>query len=261
MCNDAICDLPAVRYPLPVLRASLFVGLLMLTVPRHAGASGDGCRLESGVLVHGRRDSGLVALTFDACPTRHVPPFAADIVDELEQAKAPATFFISGRWAEAHPAALRRLAEDPRFEIALHGYRHRHMNGASRGAIVAEIEEGRAALLRLGRTPQPLFRPPYGEMPRPLQEAAHDAGVTPVLWDVAPGDPDPHETAARIERDVLGHVAGGSIVVMHVNGRGVATAAALPAVLKGIEERGLHLATVGDLMRGCDGIAARSQNP
>jgi peptidoglycan/xylan/chitin deacetylase (PgdA/CDA1 family) len=228
---------------------------------RVACAASDGCRFDGGVLVHGRRDSGLVALTFDACPTRHVPPFASDIVDELEHAGAPATFFVSGRWAEAHPAALHRLAEEPRFEIALHGYRHRHMNGASRGAIVAEIEEGRAALQRLGYAPQPLFRPPYGEMPRRLQESAHDAGVTPVLWDVAPGDPDPHETAARIERDVLGHVAGGSIVVMHVNGRGVATAAALPVVLKGIEERGLRLATVGDLMRGCDAVAARPENP
>jgi len=235
--------------------------LLILIAVRSASASGDGCRFDGGVLVHGRRDSGLVALTFDACPTQHVPPFATDIVDELEQAGAPATFFISGRWAEAHPAALRRLAADPRFEIALHGYRHRHMTGASHDAIVAEIRDGRTALLQLGETPDALFRPPYGETPRLMQEAARDAGVTPVLWDVAPGDPDPHETATRIEHDVLRHIAGGSIVIMHVNGRGVATAAALPTILKGIEARGLHLATVGDLVRGCHGPAAQRKAP
>lgn len=234
---------------------------LLLSGVRSASAGDAGCRFDGDVLVHGRRDSGLVALTFDACPTRHVPPFAADVVDELEQAGAPATFFISGRWAEAHPDALRRLAADPRFEIALHGYRHRHMTGASRDAIVAEIQDGRTALLQLGETPHALFRPPYGEMPRSMQEAARDAGVTPVLWDVAPGDPDPHETATRIEYDVLHHVAGGSIVVMHVNGRGVATAAALPTILKGIEQRGLHLATVGDLVRGCGDDAARRATP
>ena len=244
-----------------VTRVLALSGLLILIGVGSASASGDGCRFDGDVLVHGRRDSGLVALTFDACPTRHVPPFAADVVDELEQAGAPATFFISGRWAEAHPTELRRLAADPRFEIALHGYRHRHMTGASHDAIVAEIEDGRAALLQLGETPHALFRPPYGEMPRLMQEAARDAGVTPVLWDVAPGDPDPHETAARIEHDVLHHIAGGSIVVMHVNGRGVATGAALPAILKGIEARGLRLATVGDLVRGCDGNAARRETP
>ena len=235
--------------------------VLFILIALPASASGNGCRFDGDVLIHGRRDSGLVALTFDACPTRHVPPFATDIVDELEHAKAPATFFISGRWAEAHPVELRRLSAEPRFEIALHGYRHRHMTGASHDAIVTEIEQGRAALLQLGEAPQALFRPPYGEMPRVMQNAARDAGVTPVLWDVAPGDPDPHETAARIEHDVIRHVEGGSIVVMHVNGRGVATAAALPAVLKGIQERGLRLATVGELVRGCDGEAPRREAP
>src|SRR5262245_48944727 len=218
------CERPALRRTLwPVSRALPLSVVLILLALRSASASSDGCRFDGGVFVHGRRDSGLVALTFDACPTQHVPAFAADVVDELEQSQAPATFFISGRWAEAHPAELRRLVADPRFEIALHGYRHRHMTGASRDAIVAEIEHGRSALEQLGETPQALFRPPYGETPPLMQEAARHAGVQPVLWDVAPGDPDPHATAARIERDVLSRVAGGSIVVMHVNGRGVAT--------------------------------------
>src|SRR5262249_41368026 len=259
-CDDQLRTPAGATYDLRMIRALPLTALLMLVAAPPALAK-DGCRFDGDVLIHGRRDSGLVALTFDACPTRHVPPFAADIVDELEQAHAPATFFISGRWAEAHPAELHRLAADPRFEIAMHGYRHRHMTGASHDAIVAEIVDGRAALVQRGETPDALFRPPYGEVPRVMQEAARDAGVTPILWDVAPGDPDPHETATRIEHDVLAHVAGGSIVVMHVNGRGVATAAALPTILKGIEARGLHLATVGDLVRGCDGPAAQRKAP
>ena len=257
----SVCDLAALRYPRLVTRALALGVVLLLIATGSASATGDACRFDGNVFVHGRRDSGLVALTFDACPTSHKPPFAADIVDELERAGAPATFFISGRWAEAHPAELRRLTADPRFEIALHGYRHRHMTGASRDAIVAEIDGGRAALRQLGETPQALFRPPYGETPRVMQDAARDAGVTPVLWDVAPGDPDPHETATRIKHDVLGHIAGGSIVVMHVNGRGVATAEALPALLKGIEERGLRLATVSDLVRDCERNAVQRETP
>lgn len=235
---------------------SVAILALLLTL---APAADEGCRFDGGVFVHGARSGGLVALTFDACPTSHVPPFAADIVEELKQARVPATFFVSGRWAEAHPQELRQLSSEPLFEIALHGYRHRHMNGATRDAITAEIEDGRTALLDLGETPQPLFRPPFGERPREMQEAARRAGVTPVLWDVAPGDPDPHQTAARIERDVLNRVEGGSIVVMHVNGRGVGTAAALPAVIRGIEARGLRFAKVSDLVQACIGDAARQE--
>ncbi len=222
--------------------------------------SSDGCATENGALQHGLRGSGLVALTFDACPTSHVPGFSPDIADQLQAAGIPATFFISGRWAEAHPAELARLASVPFFEIALHGYRHRHLRAGALDGAVEEIEDGRAALQHLGQAPQPLFRPPYGDHPALLADAARRAGVTAVLWDVAPGDPDPHETARDLERSVLAHVQGGSIIVMHVNGRGVATAAALPAIIAGIQRRGLQFVPVSELVKQCAAVGA-ARNP
>lgn len=211
----------------------------------------DGCAVADHAVLHGPRTSGVVALTFDACPTSHVPGFSPEIVERLRAEGIPATFFVSGRWAEAHPQELEQLAAVPFFEIALHGYRHRHLREGSLAAAVSEIEDGRQALLRLGQTPQPLFRPPYGDHPALLGDAARRTGVTPVLWDVAPGDPDPHETAGALERDVLARVRGGSIIVLHVNGRGVATAAALPAILAGIRARSLRFVTASALVRQC----------
>ncbi len=218
--------------------------------PQRRGMS-DGCATEDGAVLHGPRGSGVVALTFDACPTSHVPGFSPEIMDRLRAEGIPATFFVSGRWAEAHPRELGQLAAVPFFEIALHGYRHHHLREGSLDAAVSEIEDGRQALLRLGQTPQPLFRPPYGDHPPLLAEAARHTGVTAVLWDVAPGDPDPHETARDLERDVLTRVQGGSIIVLHVNGRGVATAAALPAILAGIRQRGLQFVTASALLSRC----------
>jgi peptidoglycan-N-acetylglucosamine deacetylase len=221
---------------------------------RHADLSAappNACALAGDAVVHGPRGSGEVALTFDACPTSHVPPFSPEIVERLEAEAVPATFFVSGRWAEAHPHELAQLTAVPFFEIALHGYRHHHLRDGALAAAVEEIEDGRQALLRLGQTPQPLFRPPYGDHPKLLADASRRAGVTPVLWDVAPGDPDPHETAADIERDVLARVRGGSIIIMHVNGRGVATAAALPAVLAGIRQRGFTFVKASELISQC----------
>jgi peptidoglycan-N-acetylglucosamine deacetylase len=223
---------------------------------RVAAGSGAACERQSDALLHGPRGSGLVALTFDACPTSHAPGFSPEIVERLRAEAVPATFFISGRWAEQHPRELQQLAAVPFFELALHGYRHHHLYDGSLDAAVSEIEDGRGALLRLGQTPQPLFRPPYGDHPKLLAEAARRAGVTPVLWDVAPGDPDPHETAADLERDVLRRVRGGSIIILHVNGRGVATAAALPALLAGIRQRGLQFVKVSELVSQCAGASA-----
>ena len=211
----------------------------------------DACAQRDDVLIHGARRSRDIALTFDACPTSHVPGFAPEIVDELAKDHVPATFFVSGRWAETHPEALHRLASVPSFAIALHGYRHRRLTGASAAAILAEIEDGRRALEQLGVQPQPFFRPPFGDHPPALAELARRAGVTPVLWDVAPGDPSPAETAAALERDVLRQVRGGSIIVLHVNGRGVGTAAAVPNLVARLRERGFRFVTVADLVQQC----------
>jgi peptidoglycan/xylan/chitin deacetylase (PgdA/CDA1 family) len=231
--------------------------------PRHADGSGApaaACAFDGDMVLHGRRDSGMVALTFDACPTSHVPWFAPEIVDRLTAEHVPATFFVSGRWAERHPSELQRITSVPFFELALHGYRHHHLRDGAPAEAVEEIEDGRRALQGLGAAPAPLFRPPYGDHPKLLADAARQAGVTPILWDVAPGDPDPHETAADLERTVLHRVQGGSIIVLHVNGRGVSTAAALPTLLSGIRARGLRFVTVGELVGECaDASAARSQ--
>jgi peptidoglycan/xylan/chitin deacetylase (PgdA/CDA1 family) len=224
-------------------------GRLTRVVHHHDGA--DSCEIRNSVLIHGRRLSRDIALTFDACPTSSTPGFSAAIVDSLVGEQTPATFFVSGRWAQAHPLALERLAAVPFFEIALHGYRHHRLISASDAAIVAEIEDGRDALLRLGVHPQMLFRPPFGDRPLRLAAAARRTGVIPVTWDVAPGDPVPTETAARLERDVLRQARGGSIIVLHVNGRGVGTAAAVPALVTQLRERGFRFVTVSDLVRAC----------
>jgi peptidoglycan/xylan/chitin deacetylase (PgdA/CDA1 family) len=241
----------------PLTFSAVVAGLVAMlacgvsTTRAAAATPQSGCAVHDGAVVHGSRRGRDIALTFDACPTSHVPGFSAAIVAYLAREQVPATFFVSGRWAESHPQDLARLESQSFFEIALHGYRHHRLNGAPSAAILGEIEDGQRALLRLGAHPSALFRPPFGDQPRVLAATAHAAGVTPVLWDVAPGDPNPKETAADIERDVLRRVQGGSIIVLHVNGRGVGTADALPALVQRLRTRGFRFVTVGDLLQEC----------
>jgi peptidoglycan/xylan/chitin deacetylase (PgdA/CDA1 family) len=237
-----------------VRRLTCIVALAACLSPVVAGASDRDCAVHNSVFLHGARRSRNVALTFDACPTSHVPGFSPAIVDYLRREQVPATFFISGRWAEAHPAEFAQLEAVPFFELALHGYRHHRLTGASERAILAEIQDGQKALVRLGGQPRALFRPPFGDQPQLLASAARAAGVTAVLWDVAPGDPSPTETATDIDRDVLRQVQGGSIIVLHVNGRGVGTADALPTLVTRLRERGFRFATVSELVQEC-GVA------
>ena len=46
------------------------------------------------------------------------------IIDLLERERVPATFFLTGKWVEQYPDATRRLAGNPRFELANHTYGH-----------------------------------------------------------------------------------------------------------------------------------------
>lgn len=211
----------------------------------------NGCGARDGVLAHGPRRERLVAVTFDACPTTRSPGFAREIVDLLEREKVPTTFFVSGRWAETHPADFSRLRSVPFFEIALHGHRHRHLVRGAPDAMRAEIEQGRAALRGLGADPVAIFRPPFGDSPPELAGVAERVGVTAVTWDVAPGDPDPGVSSSAIERGVTARSEPGSVVVLHVNGRGAGTPKALPGVLAGLRARGFRFARVSEVLAPC----------
>ena len=92
-----------------------------------------------------------------------------------------------------------------------------------------------------------IFRPPYGEYNPLLVSEAARMGLRTLTWEVVTGDPDRHVTAPDIVRTVLTRVRPGSVVIMHVNGRGWHTAEALPAVIRGLRARGYRLVTVSQL--------------
>jgi len=75
---------------------------------------------------------------------------------------------------------------------------------------------------------------------------------------VAPGDPDPQVSAASIERGVTSRAEPGSVVVLHVNGRGIGTTRALPGVVAGLRARGFRLAKASEVLATCAGVPGAS---
>lgn len=209
------------------------------------------CGIQNGIFLHGSRRGNQIALTFDLCPTNLLPAFAPEIVDYLERERVPTTFFVSGQWAESNPDEFRRIKQVPFFEIALHGYRHPRLVNTSAETIRAEIEDGKAALLGIGVTPTPLFRPPYWDQPPALSVTARQCGVLPVVGDVGLGDPDPHRTSDIMERDAIRWVQAGSVIVLHANGRGYATAETVRNLVPLFRQRGYIFARVSDLVAEC----------
>jgi hypothetical protein len=75
-----------------------------------------------------------------------------------------------------------------------------------------------------------------------------DAGLIPIQWDLATGDPSPSQSARAIAAAIVRGARPGSIVIMHANGRGYHTAEALALAIPALRAKGFEFATVSELI-------------
>ncbi len=229
--------------------AFLLASIVAFTAPSAASAASE----ESAIIEHGSRSSRTIALTFDACPTGLPDEYDQKVIDILLQENVPATLFLSGRWVEKHPEQAKFLAGKPQFEIAAHSYYHPHLTEKPDDRVLREMKRTQAVIKKTtGKTPK-YFRPPYGEVDERVATLAKKAGLVTIQYDIASGDPDPGLSPQRIVRSVLRDAKGGSIVVFHMNRKGVHTAEMLPEIIKGLREKGFTLVTVGEMLKGKPG--------
>ena len=200
------------------------------------------------IVTRGPAEGNRIALTFDACSTGGPSRYDAKVIEGLREAKAPATLFLSGKWAEDHPDVVKDLAKDPLFEIGNHTWVHPHMTRISEARQKRELERTQQELRELtGQVPR-FFRPPYGEVNAEVARVAAAEGLQTIQFTFASGDPDKSFGKARLTRWVLKEAKPGAIVVMHMNGNGWHTAEALPDILRGLRERGFVLSKVSELL-------------
>jgi peptidoglycan/xylan/chitin deacetylase (PgdA/CDA1 family) len=181
-----------------------------------------------------------VALTFDDGPS---PQYTPRFLATLTRLHVRATFFVIGYLAAAYPQLVRRELRLG-MTVGNHSYNHPEVPPFDQlppRLLRDEIALGGQVLSRLGARPR-LFRPPGGSSSPVLVRAAAALGQRVVLWSVDPADWSPGSTAKQITRRVLSAVRPGSIVILHDGGGDrSATLAALPAIVRGIRHRGLHL--------------------
>jgi len=181
-----------------------------------------------------------VALTFDDGPS---PQYTPRILAALTRLRVRATFFLIGYLAEANPDLVRRELRLG-MTVGNHSYNHPEVPPFDQlppRLLNDEIALGGQILSRLGARPR-LFRPPGGSTSAAVVNAAAALGQRVVLWSVDPADWSPGSSAKEITKRVLSAVRPGSIVILHDGGGNrSATLAALPAIVRGIRHRGLHL--------------------
>lgn len=127
---------------------------------------------------------GELALTFDDGPN---PAWTPRLLDALAAHDVRATFFMVGRFAEAEPALLRRVAEAGHL-VGNHSWSHPNLALTAPRLVREELARTKETLEQITGKPVRYFRPPFGARRPDVLRTARRLGLTPVLWNTMTND-------------------------------------------------------------------------
>jgi peptidoglycan/xylan/chitin deacetylase (PgdA/CDA1 family)/spore germination protein YaaH/GT2 family glycosyltransferase len=205
----------------------------------------------------GAVDPKAIALTFDDGPDGTWTP---RILDALEAAHVPGTFFVIGENVLSHPGLVDRIVADG-GELGNHTYTHPNLAAASQTTTNLELNATQRVVEAYTKRRMTLFRAPYFGDAEPTTTdellpalTAQQAGYTVVGLHVDPNDWQRPGTDAIVQQ-VLDQVHAatptnpGNVVLLHDGGGNRAeTVAALPRIIAALKAEGYHFVTASQLV-------------
>jgi peptidoglycan/xylan/chitin deacetylase (PgdA/CDA1 family) len=192
------------------------------------------------VLSRGPRDARGVALTFDDGPS---PEHTPRVLALLDEAGVKATFFVIGHKAKAHPALIKRIADEG-HALGVHGYAHDRLFSLRtpdvvRADLARAIEAIEAAT---GQVPT-LFRPPVGHTSPRMASALKSFDLRVIGWSARGLDGLRGARAERVARRIVPRLRDGAIVLLHdaaeLDDFEPASVKALPKILEAMRAQNL----------------------
>lgn len=187
----------------------------------------------------GPKDRKQVALTFDDGPDAMTSAY----LDRLEELGVPATFFVVGKFCEAHPELAREYVRRG-HQVASHGYDHTHFTRLGFGALKSQLRKT-ARVLGPRATARPWVRPPYGNLnARVLAQLLAD-GQLVAMWSLDSLDYELHDPDAVAARCAPSVVSPGEVILLH-EGQSW-TLDALPRIVGALRDAGYELVTMAKM--------------
>lgn len=153
---------------------------------------------------------GTVAVTFDDGPH---PDGTSAVLDMLDVLGWPATFFVVGEAARAHPDLVRTIRERG-HEVGVHGDQHRYLLARTPGAAHRDLRSAVDSVAAITGSAPRWWRPPYGVLTGPSLVAAYHCGVRPLLWSAWGRDWDARATPQSIVATTArGRLDGGTVLL------------------------------------------------
>lgn len=187
----------------------------------------------------------LVALTFDDGPG---PRWTPMVLDALDRADAPATFFVVGERLTRYADLLHGRID--RHEIGNHTWAHRDLAQLDEAGVRDQLTRNHQAIRRLtGRTPT-LLRPPWGHLGGSTLTVADEMGYDVVMWSQQMREELFQSRPAAQVTDIVDNARPGSIILAHDVGAEtrLVSLRQLDAIIGGLRSRGFRLVTVTELL-------------
>jgi peptidoglycan/xylan/chitin deacetylase (PgdA/CDA1 family) len=193
-----------------------------------------------------------VALTFDGGAGSQG---AASVLATLRTQGVPASFFVTGAFASAHPSTVRQMAAIG--PVGNHTWSHPDLTTVSDATIRQQLSTTRSAIQAAGGgDPRPWFRFPYGANDARTLATVNADGYAAIGWttdSLGWKGTSGGLTVAKVVDRVLSARTPGQVVLMHVGANPddgtTLDADALPRVIAGYRQAGYGFTTV-DALRG-----------
>ena len=200
------------------------------------------------VITRGRKQKNAVSLTFDDGPSPETTPL---LMDMLKRYNVPATHFVIGAKAKAHPELVDRMLSQG-HTLGNHTMNHDvFIMLKSSKRLGQEIEQCTNVLEAHGVSPL-MFRPPVGIVNPRLWRELLVRGIHCIIFSVRAHDMG-NRRVAGIAHRILKKVKEGDIVVLH--DRALKTKQLVEPWLKemeqvvtGIQAKGLRIVPLADLI-------------
>ena len=191
---------------------------------------------------NGRPEGKRLALTFDDGPNARFTPAVLEL---LQEAEVPATFFVMGQEIEKQPELATQIVAAG-HELGNHTYSHANLDRVNWRRAFDELRRTDRLLREVDPRFQGMFRPPRGRLGTAGAAYAVRHGRPAVMWTLDSGDHRLQGHEPLIERLAAAPLAGGDILLFHDDN--AFTVQALAPIIENLRERGFSFCRVSDLL-------------
>lgn len=162
------------------------------------------------LITKGNPDSNFVAITFNVEVNDQS---VYRILTILRNRELRATFFVTGDWVNAYPAAAKAIVDNG-HEIANHSLNNTDFTTINGQEAISQLEQTEQAILNAtGQTGRPYFRFPYGNSNTTIQDQIAQQGYLMIGW----GADDAAIPAWIKQAEQNRQAAQGGILLMHTS--------------------------------------------